>query len=247
MDVESRTSNSVDKKPPHFRLSRWIGTHDLTLLLSFAIIIGGIWVLAMLADGVADGRTQKLDLAIMMALREDKNADNPIGPPWVEEMMRDFTSLAGTGILVLVVASVSIFYLIQGNYKQMFVLLVAVIGAFLLSYFFKGLFDRPRPEFIPPGHYVYSPSFPSGHALLAAATYLTLGGILVQLLPSYRTKTFVQLLAGFIVFLVGFSRVYLGVHWPTDVLAGWVLGLLWAILWGLIVRRLRRGGKVSTL
>lgn len=154
--------------------------------------------------------------------------------------MRDFISLGGTDILVLVVASVAIYYLIQGNYKEMAVLLVAVIGAYVLSYFFKGLFNRPRPEFIPAGDYMYSASFPSGHALLAAATYLTLGGIVIQLLPRNRLKAYVLFLTIFVVILVGFTSAYLGVHWPTDVLAGWIIGSVWAIPWWQIVRCLRQ-------
>jgi undecaprenyl-diphosphatase len=240
MDFEPKTSNSNDHKAPDFPLLKWIGLHELTLLLSFVFVIGGIWMMAMLADGVADGRTQEFDLALMMSLREKGDADNPIGPPWVEEMMRDFTSLGGTGILVLVVASTAIYYLIQGRYKGMAILVVAVVGAFVLSYFLKGLFDRPRPEFIPAGAYKYSASFPSGHALLAASTYLTLGGIVAQLLRRNRFKAYVLLLATFIVILVGFTRVYLGVHWPTDVLAGWVIGSVWALLWWQIVHWLRR-------
>lgn len=245
-NVEKSDKNSSPKsRSIPSRLLAWIGQHELAVLLAFVLIVGGIWATVNLADEVVEGDTQQIDMNILMALREGADADNPIGPPWVEEMMRDFTSLGGTGILTLIVVTVTLYYLIQGRYKEMLILITAVVGAYLLSYFFKGLFDRPRPEFIPAGDYHYTASFPSGHALLAAATYLTLGGIVSQLMPVNRTKAFVLLLSFFVMGLVGFSRMYLGVHWPTDVLAGWMIGTVWAILWWLIVRYLRLHGQVE--
>jgi undecaprenyl-diphosphatase len=235
-----------DAPPPSVlrRALTWIGRHELTVLLSFALIVGGIWLTAVLADGVLEGDTQEIDLMILMALRDGADTHNPLGPPWVEEMMRDFTSLGGTGVLSLIVLAVSFYYLIQGRYKEMLILITAVIGAYMLSYFLKGLFARPRPEFIPAGEYVHTASFPSGHALLAATTYLTLGIIVAQLMPRSRLKAFVLLLSFFVMLLVGFTRMYLGVHWPTDVLAGWVIGSVWAIFCWLVVRWLRRKGYV---
>lgn len=229
------------------KLLSWIGWHELVVLLSFVFVIGGMWLTAVLADGVSDGRTQEADLRILMALREEGDPANPIGPPWVEEMMRDFTALGGTGILTLIVIAVTLYYLIQRRYKEMLILVTAVGGAYLLSFFFKGLYDRPRPEFIPAGEYSYTASFPSGHALLATATYLTLGIIVTQLMTRNRLKAFVLLLAFFVMILVGFSRMYLGVHWPTDVLAGWIIGSVWAIICWLVVRWLRQRGVVHPL
>jgi undecaprenyl-diphosphatase len=218
----------------------WIGRHELTVLLAFVMIFGGIWLTVTLADGVVEGDTQETDLALMMLLREGEDADNPIGPAWVEELMRDYTALAGTGFLVLIITAVTIYYLIQGHHKEMAFLLIAVLGAFLISYLLKDIFDRPRPEFVAEGAYKYSASFPSGHALLAATTYLTLGSILAQLFTRDRLKAYVLILATIIVVLVGFTRVYLGVHYPTDVLAGWVIGTVWATMCWLGFRWLRR-------
>lgn len=246
MDADVNNRDGVNHRPLPIRLLSWIGQHELAVLLSFILIVGGVLATTRIADEVVAGRTHEADTAILMALREGEDADNPLGPPWVEEMMRDITSLAGTGILILIVTAVTCFYLVQGRYKEMLVLLTAVVGAYLLSYTLKGLFDRPRPQFIPEGNYVYTASFPSGHALLAATTYLTLGIILSQLMPRRRLKAFVLLLAFFIMILVGFTRVYLGVHWPTDVLAGWMIGGVWALICWLVVRWLRRRGSVET-
>ncbi len=246
MNEKSESNQEVDKSFP-VRILSWIGRHELAVLLSFFLIVGGVWLTVELADDVIDGQTQEVDVAILMALREGSDADNPIGPPWVEEMMRDFTSLGGTGILTLIVVSITLYYLIQGRYKEMLVLVIAVVGAYLLSFYFKGLFNRPRPQFVPDSEYIYSASFPSGHALLSAATYLTLGGILAQLFQRYRVKAFVLILALFIMVLVGFSRMYLGVHYPTDVLAGWLIGTIWATVCWLVVRWLRQRGTLRSL
>jgi undecaprenyl-diphosphatase len=218
----------------------WIGRHELAVLLAFALIVGGIWLTIELAGEVVSGETEEVDLALIMMLREGGETDNPIGPFWFESLMRDYTALGGTGILVIIVLAVTSFYVIQGRYREMLFLLTAVIGATLLSIILKDVFGRPRPQLIPDGIYYTSASFPSGHALLAAATYLTLGTILAELMPRNRLKAFVLLLAFFLMILVGFTRVYLGVHWPTDVLAGWTIGSVWATICWLVFRWLRR-------
>lgn len=219
-----------------------IGRHELIMLIGFTVLAGGIWLTIQLADAVVDGSTAAFDEQIIMALREAGDSHDPIGPPWLAEMFRDFTALGGTGILSLIVAVVSLYYLIQGRFREMLVLLVAVLGALLLSYTLKDAFGRPRPQFVPAGDYPYSASFPSGHALLATATYLTISSIVAQLIRPAHLKAYVILVAFVIVGLVGFSRVYLGVHWPTDVLAGWTIGAVWALFWWLVVRWLRRRG-----
>jgi undecaprenyl-diphosphatase len=246
--LDSKLDNhGSSQKPWPIATLTWLGGHELAVMVGVTLVIAGVWLVIVLAGGVVDGRTSEIDMAILMALREGGDPNNPLGPPWVEEMMRDFTALGGTGLLTLIVGAIALYYVIQGRNREMLVLITAVAGAYLLSYVLKGLFDRPRPEFIPPSEYLYTASFPSGHALLAASTYLTLAGILAQLLPRRRLKAYVLILALFVVLLVGFSRLYLGVHWPSDVLAGWLIGSVWAIAWWLAVRWLRRRGRLSTL
>ena len=228
-----------NKKFP-INLLSWIGRHELIVLLSILLIVGGIWVTISLADAVVEGNTQELDESILLMLRESGDSNNPIGPPWVEELMRDYTALAGTGFLVLIVSAIAIYYIIQGRYKEMVFLLFAILGAYIISFLLKDFFGRPRPEFVPEGAYKYSASFPSGHALLAATTYLTLGSILAQLFKRDRLKAYVLLLATLITVLVGFTRIYLGVHFPSDVIAGWVIGTVWATMCWLGFRWLRR-------
>jgi undecaprenyl-diphosphatase len=85
-----------------------------------------------------------------------------------------------------------------------------------------------------------SPSFPSGHAMMSAVIYLTLGTLLAQLCPRWRERTYVLTVAGVLAVLIGLTRLYLGVHYPTDVLAGWTVGLAWALASGLLASGLRR-------
>lgn len=245
MDIDVSDDRQTENSPPMSLLGE-IGRHQVIMFLAFVLIVGGLLAAAELADGVVDGHTEAFDTSLILSLREEGDANNPVGPPWIEEMVRDFTSLGGTGVLTFIIAAVTIYYLIRGRYREMLILVTAVVGAFLISYFFKGMFDRPRPDLIPPGEYVYTASFPSGHALLATATYLTLGSILAQLMKSNQLKAYVLLLAFSLMLLVGFSRVYLGVHWPTDVLAGWLLGTVWATLVWLIFYWLRRRGVAES-
>jgi undecaprenyl-diphosphatase len=118
---------------------------------------------------------------------------------------------------------------------------VTVLLADISSEGLKDLYGRPRPELVPHGSYVYSASFPSGHSTLSAATFMTLAVLIASLEPNRGTKRMVFILAALLVLGIGFSRVYLGVHWPSDVLAGWCLGAAWALAaWTAL---LRLGGR----
>ncbi len=209
-------------------LSR-MGQHEWRMIAVVVLIVGGIWLTAEIAEAVVEGESHAVDEMILVALRNPYDVNDPLGPLWVEEMVRDFTSLGGTGILVLVVSAVGGYLAIVKRYKRLTVLLLAVLGGVLLSTLLKGIFDRPRPDLIVGGYHTFNASFPSGHALLSAATYLTLGALLAQIQTQFRLKAFVILLSMLVVVIVGFSRLYLGVHWPTDVLAGWTIGAIWAL------------------
>ena len=115
----------------------------------------------------------------------------------------------------------------------------SVVSGLLVSSFLKNLFQRPRPDLVPHGSYVSSASFPSGHSMLSAVTYLTLGALLSRSQRRKRLKAYFLLVAALLSFLVGVSRVYLGVHWPTDVVAGWAAGACWAIVCWLAARWLQ--------
>lgn len=218
---------------------------ELLILVAIALIVGGVWLFIELADEVAEGATTTLDERLLLSLRNPADLADPIGPSWVEEMMRDFTALGGSGILFLLTVSVIGYLVIKRRFRAALLLGLAVGGGMILSQLLKSLFSRPRPELVPYGSYVYFASFPSGHSMLSAATYLTLGALLARLQKSRRLQIYILLLAVTITFLVGISRVYLGVHWPTDVLAGWTAGAVWAVLCALTMHWLQQRGQVE--
>lgn len=219
---------------------------ELMILLAIALVIGGTWLFIALADEVIEGETTSIDEQLLLTLRDPADQSDPLGPPWVEESMRDFTALGGGGVLLLLTASVVIYLIIRRQYRAALLIALAVIGGTLLSQLLKNSIGRPRPDLVPHGSIVYSTSFPSGHSMSAAATYLTLGALLARLQPRRRLKIYILLLAVLITVLVGISRVYLGVHWPTDVLAGWAAGAVWAALCGLVMTWLQYKGEVET-
>jgi undecaprenyl-diphosphatase len=202
----------------------------LRFWLVLLLILIGFWAFAELSDLVLEGKTHDFDHSILLMLRNPSDLSDPIGPKWVEELFRDITALGGPGVLSLVTVAVAGFLAMERRFGAVTLLLVAVVGgAFLVSLLKLG-FDRPRPDFMFHGVYAYLSSFPSGHTKLSAVTYLTLGGLLARMSTRSGLKVYVFLLAIFLTFLVGISRVYLGVHWPTDVLAGWTIGGAWALL-----------------
>lgn len=227
---------------PFYQFMSYLGQYEWRILVALLLIMGGIWLTINLTDEVLEGETHALDEQLLLSLREAGDPSNPLGPPWFEEMMRDFTSLGGTGVLFLLVTAVTSYLFLLKRYKNLAILLTAVLGGLLLSYLLKDIFDRPRPDLIVDTSAINSASFPSGHSLLAAATYLTLGSLMAQIQTRFRLKAFIILLAIFVMVLVGFSRVYLGVHWPSDVLAGWTIGAVWALLCWVGARWLRRRG-----
>jgi undecaprenyl-diphosphatase len=226
--------------------ARWVrGNTELGALLVLALAIIGIWAFAELADEVFEGTTHNLDRDLLLLLRTPADPEDPIGPDWVEEIMRDFTAMGGMAILTLTTVAVAGFFLLQRKFASTLYLLVSVGGGLLISSVAKNLFDRPRPDLVPYGSVVHTASFPSGHSMLAAVTYLTLGVLVARTLPQRRLKVYVLSLATLVTILVGVSRVYLGVHWPTDVLAGWLAGVAWACLCMLGARWLARRGDVE--
>lgn len=225
------------------RWSRWFWEHGHFLLLCVVLlIVGGIWTFAQIADEVVEGETQHFDDWAIQSLR---GADGlPRGPAWAREAGRDLTALGGMAVLTMVVGAV-LGYLLMDRKRQAAILVaVATSGAFIASTILKWSFDRPRPN-VTHYSYVYTSSFPSGHAMLSASVYLTLGSLLTRLVPSRRLKLYFLLIALALTFLIGISRVYMGVHYPTDVLAGWTAGLVWALICWLAARQLQKRGTIE--
>lgn len=218
---------------------------DLFILLAIAFVIGGVWLFIELADEVTEGATTTIDEQLLLALRNPADPTDPLGPPWVEEAMRDFTALGGGGVLLLLTTSVVGYLIIQRRFRSALLVTLAVVGGAILSYLLKEAFGRPRPDLVPHGSHVYLTSFPSGHSMQSAATYLTLGALLARMQKRRRLRIYILTLVLLTTVLVGISRVYLGVHWPTDVLAGWTAGAVWAAFCGLVMSWLQHRGEIE--
>ncbi|MFC4175473.1 phosphatase PAP2 family protein [Microvirga sp. GCM10011540] len=219
--------------------------NELGPLISLAGFGFFAWAFMELADDVSEGETHALDQSLLLALRDPANLANPLGPGWLEEAARDITGLGGYAVLAIITWATWAYLMMVGKRGAALLVLVSIIGGTLLSHGLKLGFERPRPDLVPHATQVYTASFPSGHAMMSAITYLTLGALLARVEKSRRTRAFVMGLAVAMTLLVGASRVYLGVHWPSDVLAGWSVGAAWASFCWFVALQLQRGGQVE--
>lgn len=218
---------------------------ELPVLAALGLGAAAVWAFIELADEVLEGTVDGIDRWLLLALRDPADPREPLGPGWFHEMARDFTALGSTAVLGLVTAAAAGFLLLDRKRHAALAVLAAVLGGQLISTLLKMGFDRPRPDLVPHGALVYTASFPSGHSMMAAVTYLTLGALLASVHASWRVKLYFLGIAVAITLLVGVSRVYLGVHWPSDVAGGWTVGAAWAALCWLAMRRLQRQGAVE--
>ena len=212
---------------PLQRLSSRVGGRAL---LTCVAVAATLWAFLNIADEVGEGETRGIDTRILLALRTPGDPADLIGPRWFEESMRDITALGGFNLLTLLTVVTTVTLLRLGRRRQALVFAAVVIAAQFSSELLKRVYDRPRPDLVPHGSHVYSASFPSGHSALSAAVYLMLAVVLASFATRRSSRAPIYALAAAVVIGVGMSRVYLGVHWPTDVLAGWSLGAAWAFV-----------------
>jgi undecaprenyl-diphosphatase len=218
---------------------------EISALMVPFVVGGALWVFLALADEIREGESLAFDRAILLALRNPADLSDPIGPGWFEEAARDVTALGGHAVLTILTLATILWLVMAGKKAAALLVLVSVIGGMLLSTGLKIGFERARPDLVPHGARVYTASFPSGHAMLSAVVYLTLGALLARVQATRRLKAFVLGLAILLTALVGASRVYLGVHWPSDVLAGWSAGAAWAFGCWMLALWLQRRGDVE--
>jgi undecaprenyl-diphosphatase len=235
----------LDQHPAMRALVVHVGRIERVTLVSIILAATVLLAFAKLADAVGEGGTRAFDERILLALRTPGNLADPIGPRWLEEMMRDFTALGGTGVLALMSLAVGGFLGMTRKGHAALLVLVAVVGGVLVSQTMKWAYARPRPELVPHGTEIYTASFPSGHSMMSAIVYLTLGALLARTQSVPSVKVYILAIAVFLTLLVGISRVYLGVHWPTDVLAGWALGGVWALACWMVMAWLQERGQVE--
>jgi undecaprenyl-diphosphatase len=181
-----------------------------------------------LADEITEGATFRLDEVLLKAFRDPANPSQTIGPRWLEDVVLDATALGSGFVLAIVVAVSAGFLFMEKQRRVATLMLITTCSGALLSIGLKLIFARPRPIIVPHLRHVSSMSFPSGHAMASAVVYLTLGVMFMKAVRSRQAKAFCMFVAISLTLLVGSTRVYLGVHYPTDVLGGWLAGMAWA-------------------
>lgn len=227
--------------PPHWlgRFVRFVRGREPIVLLGLLVVLVAGWGFVALAGEVFEGDTQALDQWSVRSLRHPGDLARPIGPPWLAEVGRDLTALGGTAVLLLAIVTTAGFLLIERAYRMLGILLVSTLGGVSVSLLMKHFFDRPRPDIVPHLSQVYTNSFPSGHSMMSAIVYLTLAALVAPRLRSFWIRFYVIAVAVLLTMLVGISRVYMGVHYPTDVVAGWAAGLVWALTCWLVARAIQ--------
>lgn len=217
----------------------------LGTLAALAAAAFAVWLFIELADDVIEGETRQFDESVLLAFREDADPEDPVGPRWVEEMARDVTALGGTVVLAFTTIAVTGFFLLQRKWHLATYVAAAVVTGVVASTLLKAGFDRPRPDLVDHGQVVYTASFPSGHSMLSAIAFLTLGALVAGAQKDRSMRLYILSLAAILTVSVGISRVYLGVHWPSDVLGGWAAGTGWALTCWAVSQHLRRRGQIE--
>jgi len=218
-----------------FSLNRLIPEYATEIVV--VLVSLGLLGFIKLADEVADKDTHGFDERILLMLRNPADLSDPIGPAWLEVVVRDISALGGLLALgLLTIAACGYLWLKNKNQLALFIA-VSVGGGSLANTLLKGFIGRPRPDVVAHGTSAALSSFPSGHAMMSAVVFLTLGALLAFSADERRVKIYILSWSVLLTVLVGFSRVYLGVHWPTDVIAGWIAGAIWATLCLLVNRR----------
>ncbi|HVU31420.1 MAG TPA: phosphatase PAP2 family protein [Sphingomicrobium sp.] len=221
---------------------------ETRILVALGFIGLGLFLFIHLASEVIEGDTMAFDRASLLALRVPGKPWEPIGPHWLSESFMQVTALGSRTNLTLITTLVVAYLIAARRPGPAIFVIAATSGGAILSALLKTAFERPRPEIVPHLVDVASASFPSGHALNSSVTYLTLGILLARTERSRPVRVYLISAAIALSVLIGVSRVYLGVHWPSDVLAGWCIGSTWAFACWLAVdviqdRRSRRGTR----
>lgn len=228
-----------------FTLLRQIRFPERAILLTLGLLAGALWAFVAIADEVTKGDTQNFDERVLRALRRAGDLAMPIGPTWLHEVARDVTALGGMAVIPLFALGVLGYLAFAKKGRAAVFVFISVAGGLVASLALKHAFDRQRPSLVPHLDQVYTSSFPSGHSMLSAVTYLTLGALLARTTRDRALKIYFLSVAATLAVLIGASRVYLGVHYPSDVLAGWCAGIAWALLCAVVARALQHARKVE--
>ncbi|WP_313807396.1 phosphatase PAP2 family protein [Sphingobium sp.] len=209
------------------------------VLVMFFLSAAALFIFLSLASEVREGEILAFDRWLLLALRNTADPAVPVGPSWLRAAMIELTALGGTSVLTLITVAATGYLLAARRASMAAFLVLTVAGGAAASTLLKQLFARSRPD-VQHLVEVTSASFPSGHAMNSAVTFLTLGVMLARTQTSPAIRIYLICLAVILTMTIGLSRVYLGVHWPSDVIAGWCVGGAWAILCSLAARTLQQ-------
>jgi undecaprenyl-diphosphatase len=220
----------------------WLRAKDLRLVAILAAIGALVFAFIKIGRSVSGGGTTGFDEAILLALRDAP--DDPIGPPSLTAAVMHISALGSGAVTGLIVLITTLFFAVSKHYRYALLMLACSLGTLAGMALLKEFYERERPTVVthidPPGGH----SFPSGHSMISAALYMTLAVLIARTLKTRRQRVFVVAMGAIVMMMIGVTRLYLGVHYPTDVLAGWTAGLLWALVCGLIVEWFgKRGAK----
>ncbi len=216
------------------------GRREITAVSALLVVALGAMAFLSIADEVAEGETHALDLAVLRALRVDGQPGTLIGPDWLHVAAVDVTALGSVAVLSLIILMAFALLASLRRWGEGLLLLGGALGGVSISQGLKLLFGRERPDMAYRAVEAVNASFPSGHAMLSAVVFLTLGALAARFSERRRVKVLAISAAVLLSLLVGASRVYLGVHWASDVLAGWSVGAAWAMTCWLAAYLVRR-------
>jgi len=218
---------------------------EAVVLVALLVVVLSLFAFVKIAEELGESGLASFDERLLQLLRVPGQPHVPIGPAWLLEAAQDITVLGGRTMLVSVTVFAIGYLALERKYGAMWLVTAAAAGGGLLETVLKQLFSRGRPSVVPHLVAVTSPSFPSGHSMLGAIMYLTLGALLARFATRRRTRIYLLAVAVLMTAVIGATRVYLGVHYPSDVLAGWCAGLIWALTCWLVARYLQYRGAVD--
>ena len=221
-------SNKPESNPVSEKSNKPLSKIDAKVLMSITIIIIGVVTFTIIAINVSAGNTKSFDMWALKFFRQTNNPVQSIGNELVTSSVRDITALGSGIVIILFTLAVLGLLLFQKKYNMFYLILGATLGGGLLGFLLKEIFGRERPDVI----YHLAPetslSFPSGHSLMSMVMYLSFAALLMRIPYDRAIKIYIISIALFLSLIIGISRIYLGVHYATDVLAGWSIGVAWA-------------------
>lgn len=219
---------------------------EVILLAALALVTGAILMFVEIADDMREDDGRAFDWAVLRLMHPDEATPaDPVGPAWLDHASADFSALGSVAVLLTVVLVACGYLLLRRRALEALLLVLAAGGGLAISQALKTIFERDRPPDAYRTIEVLNQSFPSGHAMLSAVVYLTLGAMLARATSRWRLRVYVMVVAMLLAILIGLTRVHLGAHWATDVLGGWCVGAAWATVCWLLDRWMRkRAGSV---